>query len=211
MREGRCFIAGAGDLCPRGLYPGPGDMLIAADGGYAGLRRLGLYPDLVIGDMDSYRGSVRGIPLLRFPVRKDDTDLSLAVKAGKSQGFRRFVLYGASGGAREDHFLAALQLMAGQSRKGLQMRLVAPDFEVYALHNATLPISTRDGMTVSVFSHSRLSMGVTLKGLHYEADGLRLQSGFPMGVSNAARGSRALIGVKQGTLLVWVQTSPSLN
>ena len=207
MREGRCFIAGAGDLCARGLHPGPGDMLIAADGGYAGLRRLGFYPDLVIGDMDSYRGSVRGIPLLRFPVRKDDTDLSLAVKAGISQGFRRFVLYGASGGAREDHFLAALQLMAGQSRKGLLMRLIAPDFDVYALHNAILPISTRDGMTVSVFSHSKQSLGVTLKGLHYEAADLRLQSDFPMGVSNAAKGSRVLIGVQQGTLLVWVQTS----
>lgn len=207
MREGRCFVVGAGDLCARGLRPGPMDMLIAADGGYAGLQRLGLHPDLVIGDMDSFQGKVMGVPLLRFPVRKDDTDLSLAVKAGKSQGYRRFVVYGASGGVREDHFLAALQLMAGQNQQGLHIRLVAPSFDVYALHNASLLIPTQAEMTVSVFSHSVQSLGVTLKGLQYEAENLRLQSGFPLGVSNQAKGSRALIGVKKGTLLIWVQSA----
>ncbi len=207
MREGRCFVVGAGDLSSRGLKPGPGDMLIAADGGYAGLQRLGLHPDLVIGDMDSFKGKVLGVPLLRFPVRKDDTDLSLAVKAGKGLGYRRFLIYGASGGAREDHFLAALQLIAGQSGTGLRMRLTAQDYDVYALHNAGLIIPTTAGQTVSVFSHSTCSLGVTLKGLAYEAENLRLRSEFPLGVSNRARGSRVHVGVRQGTLLVWVQTN----
>lgn len=208
MREGRCFVVGAGDLSARGLKPGPGDMLIAADGGYSGLKRLGLHPDLVIGDMDSFQGKVRGVPLLRFPVRKDDTDLSLAIRAGKGLGYRRFLIYGASGGAREDHFLAALQLIAGQSREGQRMQLTAPNYDVFALHNGSLFIPTRAGHTVSVFSHSKHSLGVTLKGLEYEAEHLHLRSGFPLGVSNQARGSHALIGVRQGTLLIWVQTAP---
>lgn len=207
MQEGRCFIVGAGDFSPRLLAPRQGDLLIAADGGYASLRAIGLRPHLVVGDMDSLAGRVRGVPLLRFPVRKDDTDLSLAIRVGRSRGYRRFLLYGASGGEREDHFLAALQLMGGLCQEGLRIRLVAPRFSVYALCRGNLLFKTTPGSTVSVFSVSNESRGVYLRGLDYQAEDLRLQSGFPMGVSNRATGRSALVGVRRGALLVYVAES----
>ncbi len=202
--SGRCLIVGAGDVTSRGLRPRPGDLLIAADAGLLALRALGLRPHLVVGDMDSMQGPVQGLPLLRFPIRKDDTDLALAVRAGRGLGYRRFVLYGASGGEREDHFIAALQLMAGLSQQGLRVRLVAPRFRVEALHDGSLLIPTRPGTTVSVFSHSAQSLGVSLQGLDYAADDLTLLSGQPLGVSNRALHRSALIGVRQGTLLIFV-------
>lgn len=200
MRTGRCFIVGAGDFCARGLRPGPGDLLIAADGGCAPLLRMGLRPRLLVGDMDSLGTSAPGVPRLRFPVRKDETDLALSVRAGLARDYRRFLIYGASGGRREDHFLAALQLMAGLSEEGLRLRLVAPRYDVWALHDGRLLIPTVPGATVSVFSHSGQSLGVTLRGLDYPAEGLRLTSARPLGVSNRALGRSARIRLWSGEL-----------
>lgn len=207
MRSGRCFIVGAGAVTGRGLAPRPGDLLIAADGGYGKLLSLGLRPHAVVGDMDSQQGPVLGVPLLRFPVRKDDTDLALAIRLGRRMGFGCFRLYGVSGGEREDHFLAALQLMGGLAEQGLRLELVAPAYTIHALYNESRLMAARPGSTVSVFSNTTVSRGVCLRGLNYEADDLCLESGRPLGVSNEARASRILVGVKEGCLLVFIAHS----
>ena len=201
--KGICYIVGAGEFAPRGFLPKEGDLVIAADGGYQSLTALGIRPGIVVGDMDSATQSVVGIPLLRFPVRKDDTDLSLALKLGSLAGYRRFRLYGAGGGPREDHFFAAIQLMAGWSRRGMEIRLIASAFTLYAITGGSLIIPTIPGKTISVFSYSPESSGVTLRGLDYEKNNLTLRSDVPLGVSNAAAGRRALISVRRGTLIIW--------
>lgn len=203
MRKATCYIVGAGDPYTDRLAPRAGDLLLAADGGLKAFQRLGLRPHAVVGDMDSFRGDLRGVPVLRFPIRKDDTDLALALKLGARMGFQRFKLYGVAGGEREDHFQAALQLMAGASARGCDISLLARRFSVHAVTDGGLLLPTRKGGVVSVFSATDVSRGVTLRGLDYSADGLTMTSGRPLGVSNRALGSRAFIGVKRGTLLVW--------
>ncbi len=205
MRRGICYIVGAGDLCARGLMPGPEDLLLAADGGLSALQRLRLRPNAVVGDMDSFTQPVRGIPVLKFPVRKDDTDLALAIRLGGRLGFKRFRLYGVAGGPREDHFLAALQSMAGASARGLHLRLIADRYTIHTVTNGTLLLHTRPQATVSVFSATDTSQGVSLRGLDYQADSLTLHAHNPLGVSNRALFTRAMIGVRKGTLLVWQQ------
>ena len=201
--KGICYIVGAGEFAPRGFLPKEGDLVIAADGGYQSLTALGIRPGIVVGDMDSATQSVVGVPLLRFPVRKDDTDLSLALKLGSLAGYRRFRLYGAGGGPREDHFFAAIQLMAGWSRRGMEIRLIASAFTLYAITGGSLIIPTIPGKIISVFSYSPESSGVTLRGLDYEENNLTLRNDVPLGVSNAAAGHRALISVRRGTLIIW--------
>ena len=201
--KGICYIVGAGEFAPRGFLPKEGDLVIAADGGYQSLTALGIRPGIVVGDMDSATQSVVGIPLLRFPVRKDDTDLSLALKLGSLAGYRRFRLYGAGGGPREDHFFAAIQLMAGWSRRGMEIRLIASAFTLYAITGGSLIIPTIPGKIISVFSYSPESSGVTLRGLDYEENNLTLRHDVPLGVSNAAAGRRAFISVRRGTLIIW--------
>ena len=129
-----CYVVGAGDFTPRGFAPGPGDLVLAADGGYRALYSLGYTPDLLLGDFDSL-GDLplpADLPVLRFPVRKDDTDAGLALRHGLDLGFRDFALYGCAGG-RVDHLLANFQSMARVSRLGATVRLAAPDYDAWSL------------------------------------------------------------------------------
>ena len=55
--ENRCIIVSGGVFGPAPEKQ-PGDFIIACDRGYAYCGRLGLMPDLFIGDFDSYSGAV---------------------------------------------------------------------------------------------------------------------------------------------------------
>ena len=227
-----CYIVGAGDFTPRGFAPVPGDLVLAADGGYRALYSLGYTPDLLLGDFDSL-GDLPlppDLPVLRFPARKDDTDTGLALRHGLDRGFRDFALYGCAGG-RVDHLLANLQSMARVSRLGATIRLAAPEYDAWALTGpashasapstpapdasapdasapgpaATLALPDRPGGTlVSVFCHGDRAEGVTLTGLSYPLDGADLTGDFPLGVSNRRlEGQPATVSVRRGTLLIF--------
>lgn len=218
-----CYIVGAGDFTPRGFAPVPGDLVLAADGGYRALYSLGYTPDLLLGDFDSL-GDLPlppDLPVLRFPARKDDTDTGLALRHGLDRGFRDFALYGCAGG-RVDHLLANLQSMARVSRLGATICLAAPEYEAWALTGpapdtsgpaphapdgpaATLTLPDRPGGTlVSVFCHGDRAEGVTLTGLSYPLDGADLTGDFPLGVSNRRlEGQPATVSVRRGTLLIF--------
>ena len=223
-----CYIVGAGDFTPRGFAPVPGDLVLAADGGYRALYSLGYTPDLLLGDFDSL-GDLPlppDLPVLRFPARKDDTDTGLALRHGLDRGFRDFALYGCAGG-RVDHLLANLQSMARVSRLGATIRLAAPEYDAWALTGpapstpapdalephasapdgpaATLTLPARPGGTlVRVFCHGDRAEGVTLTGLSYPLDGADLTGDFPLGVSNRRlEGQPATVSVRRGTLLIF--------
>lgn len=140
-----CYIVGAGDFTPRGFAPVPGDLVLAADGGYRALYSLGYMPDLLLGDFDSL-GDLPlppDLPVLRFPARKDDTDTGLALRHGLDRGYRDFALYGCAGG-RVDHLLANLQSMARVSRLGATIRLAAPEYDAWALTGPAPDTSASD-------------------------------------------------------------------
>ena len=67
LKDGTCFIIGAGDLTVTGIDRKEGDMCIAADGGYLYCKILGMEPDLVIGDMDSLEEGMKYTPISISP------------------------------------------------------------------------------------------------------------------------------------------------
>ena len=175
------------------------DLVIAADGGQAALCRLGIRPQLVVGDFDSSEAPT-DIPFIRHPVEKDDTDTALAVKEGMRRGYEYFIFYGCTGG-RLDHTLANIQTLHRLAVEGLHGYLVADDGTVSTvIVNKALQFSPKG--TVSVFSLTDESTGVTLQGLKYPLRDARLTNDYPLGVSNEGTGAPAKISVKQGALYV---------
>lgn len=203
MRKGICYIVGAGTFTKRLLSPQPGDFLIAADGGYDSLRLHGMSPDLLLGDMDSLSHIPRHIPRMVFPEKKNDTDVSLALRVGVRQGYKRFALYGISGD-RPDHFYANLQLMADYSRRGFYIRASLPESEIYAVSQSIFKISAPPNTTVSLFCPAGKATGVSTQGFLYPLTSATLTSNFPLGVSNKTLGDKTVVSVARGTLLVFV-------
>lgn len=197
-----CFIVGAGPVAPDlRLSLRPDDLLIAADGGWLAVERMGLAPHLVIGDFDSLGHRPDHPNTVVLPTVKDDTDMGAAIRLGRERGYTRFALYGGTGG-RLAHTLANLQLLDGLSRQGCRGFLAGDGTVATAVTNGALAFPA--GMTgyLSVFCSSGTADGVTLTGLKYELTQAKLTSAFPLGVSNEFTGAPAHVCVQAGSLLV---------
>ena len=199
-----CVIFCAGGLAAPIRPFGPGDYLLAADGGVKHLQTLGLQPHGIIGDFDSLGYIPENAQV--FPVEKDDTDSMLAVKKGLELGYRRFELYGALDGKRLDHTIANLQLLQYLEDRGAEGWLVGEHYLVTAVKDATLHLPKDATGILSVFCLGKDATGVTLRGLQYPLEKGTLQSSFPLGVSNHFIGEAASVTVESGTLIVLYDT-----
>ncbi|MDO5022318.1 MAG: thiamine diphosphokinase [Eubacteriales bacterium] len=204
MRKQQCYIVGSGEW-PQNLKIKKGSFIIAADGGYDILMSKGIRPHILLGDMDSIKKIPNNIPLLRFPVRKDDTDISLAIKLCRRLRFNNVVLVGISG-SRYDQFTATLQLMANASQKGINISAELPGQRLYALHNGTLKLNKlKKNKVLSVLAPYSLAKGVDIKNCSYGLTNAVLSNAFPLGVSNLGTGESPIISVREGTLLIFVE------
>ena len=196
----KCVIITGGDFHPvQGVRPG--DTLIACDRGYAHALASGLRPDLVIGDFDSYAGSVdAGIPVRRLPFEKDDTDTMSALRYAAAEGFEEVRLYCALGG-RLDHTLSNLQALGWAAEHGIFAAIESPDCRVFALRAAALRLPRREGFSLSVFALTDRCR-VTIRGAKYPLEEAEIGSRFPIGVSNEWAADEAVVTAHEGTLLI---------
>ena len=176
------------------------DFIIAADGGFVHTQKLGITPDIILGDFDSlgYTPDRANV----FPVEKDDTDAMLAVRRGLQLGYRKFVLYGSLDGPRLDHTVANFQTLQFLADRDAAGYLVGSGQLVTVVKNGSLTFPAGMEGTISVFCMGKDAEGVTLEGLYYPLENGTLTAGFPLGVSNHFTGKPSWITVTQGSLLV---------
>lgn len=192
----------------------PGVQLVAADGGYLHMQRLGVQPHLLIGDLDSLPeaeiNSLRaaGVELKIFPREKDATDLELALQHLAAKGVKEIRVVAALGG-RLDQTLANLYLLEMDELKGIDVRLDDGREEILIIRSQAIVKGTA-GDTLSLLSLERCARGVTTKGLKYPLDGERLCSSRSRGVSNVMLDTEASIEVRSGALLcIHTRLTPS--
>ena len=197
---GKCVIFCAAEFDTLAEPIRPDDFIIAADGGLAHLKELGLKPNEILGDFDSLGYTPDDATV--FPVEKDDTDAMLAVRRGLSLGYREFILYGSLDGPRLDHTVANFQTLQFLCDNGGFGCLVGKDQLVTVVKEGILRFPEGSEGTVSLFCLGAEAEGVTLNGLYYPLEKGRLTPGFPLGVSNHFTGREAVITVEKGSLLV---------
>lgn len=212
QRTGICIIIGAGELTVDAIPVRPEDFVIAADGGYAHCRQLGVEPDLILGDFDSLdEENRRLVEALRreqpdrvqiFPVIKDDTDMLAAMKEGLKRGFVSFDLYAAAQGKRLSHTIANIQCLNYLKGHGASGRLMEAEETVFLLRNETVTFEEKERGFLSLFSLGDRAEGVTIRNMKYLLDEAVVTNAFPVGVSNEFIGKAGSVTVKNGTLLV---------
>ncbi len=203
IAQSRCYIFAAGDyknthIDTKTMEDG---FIIAADGGYAYLKKNCIRPHLAVGDFDSLMFVPNDVEVIRHPCEKDDTDMMLAVQEGFKRGYDNFIIYGALGG-RIDHTLANIQILQYIANKGGHGTLCNDDEILTAVCNDSITFSSEHHGTVSVFCLGEDAEGVTIKGLKYEVTNVRLNSHIPLGISNEFIGKEAEITVSKGCLVV---------
>lgn len=213
MSDAICYIFGAGEFSSCEITLEENDLVIAADGGYDHLIRMGLRADVALGDFDSVSsGELWNDTIcekMTYPPEKDDTDMMLAIKLGLSRGFRRFAIYGGLGG-RLDHTIANIQALSYLAEQRAQSVLYHEDYALTVIKDSSYTIEKTYAGCVSVFSLSDTSKNVTIRGLQYEVEGITLTNTVPLGISNTAAGKKGIISVENGTLLIlWHNTAVS--
>ena len=205
-----CYIFGAVNYQSEINKPDKSDYLIAADAGYSLMKNYNIVPDVIIGDFDSLNDIPEEKDLIRHPVRKDDTDLMLAVKHGFSKEYNKFIIYGCLGG-RIDQTFATIQTANYITDNGGKVICVSDNECITVVKNSEIMFKEKRNGIISVFSLTDTSEGVCLNNLSYPLLNATITSSFPLGVSNEFTGEKSSVKVKNGTLLViWNGTPDDL-
>lgn len=183
------------------------DLVIAADSGAATALQHGCTPAIIVGDFDSLdpltaqqlqeQGS-RSIPA---PVAKDETDTELAIQVAIEQGADAITILGWLGGARFDHTMANILLLAGFETPPI--RLVDGPSTCWLLRGpeqATINGQVDD--LLSLLPLTSDATGIRSQGLYYQLHGETLHFGKPRGVSNVLTQDQAEVSLEGGLLLI---------
>ena len=210
VRPKRALVVADGDLDSASDLANGWALIVAADGGLAKAERVGLEPQLVVGDGDSLTAEVLarlqrdGVEVVLHSREKDASDTELAIRAAVDRGATEVVLAGALGGARADHALANLLLLAAPDIRA-QLTLVDGRTTVRVIGRygpEKLDIDGAPGDLLTLLALSDEVCGVTLAGLAYPLQGATLRQGSTLGLSNELADRHATVSVDSGRLAV---------
>lgn len=197
----RCVIVGRMDVDPRIQDYSKECFVIAADGGLLNIEKNNIIPDLIIGDFDSLGFEPEGENVIKHPVRKDDTDMMLAVKKAVDLGYQEIIIFGGCGG-RLDHTLANVNTMVYALEKNVNISILDSENDMY-ITDDEIKLSHRDKDNFSLFTIEEKAV-VDIEGAKYSGSGIVISNNTTLGVSNSFVEDEAIINVVDGTVLVIV-------
>ena len=186
--------------------------LIACDKGYEVCERLGVKPDLLIGDFDSaeagvYESASRAdVKIVKLNPVKDDTDAEAAldIAINKTNSGDEIYLLGATG-KRLDHFLGNISLIG----KGLKADRKVVMLDIYNSIKMIKPgdkyCITREsqfGKYISVFPYMGPVRGLNMTGFKYPVSDGFIEGFNTLTVSNELTEEQGCINIEEGILIV---------
>ncbi len=194
-----------------GMHPPPqkvrslsrkADIVVCADGGanYAG--KIGIRPDIILGDLDSITPQTvkkfKNIPLM-YVDDQETTDLEKAILYCLNLKSSSVTIAGGLG-SRIDHATGSLGCLKKYSSRCNIM--LYDSLGVLVPVRTFLRMRTQPGEHISLIPLTRCS-GVTTKNLKYPLTNEPLEIGVREGISNEATGRTVSVRVHRGTLLLY--------
>lgn len=180
--------------------------VICADGGANHLKRLGIIPTTIIGDLDSinkedleYYKSQK-VEIIRFNSEKDETDTQLAIQFAMSLQISELVLLGALGN-RLDHSLANIYLLQSVVSQGVKVSIMNENNIIYLVVKE-VQLQGKKGDTISLLPFTDQVTGIDVKGLYYPLEDATMRKANPYGISNIFTKEIVDISIQSGLLLV---------
>ena len=189
-----------------------GDYLVAADGGANHLLKMGILPEIVIGDLDSvdedtlFQMTSAEVNIEQYSEDKDETDIELALHYAVEMQPSAILIVGALGG-RLDQTLANLSILTDPTLPAIDIRLDDGVEEAFfcrasAANGRQAEIRGRSGDTVSLIPWRGPVEGVTTEGLQWPLYSETLYPHKSRGISNAMLKDVASVNIQSGLLLV---------
>lgn len=208
LEKGKCVIISGGVLedeeFHRQILEGA-EMVICADGGARHAKRLGIRPDMVMGDLDTLREEEirewqeKKVELIKYPPAKDYTDTHLCLLKALELGYRNIVMIACLGG-RIDHALANIFLLTIPQAREANVRICGPREELFLVKEETT-LSGEKGELLSLFPLTEGASGIVTKGLAYQVPEGKFAFGACNGISNVFCEPEVKIAVGEGLLL----------
>jgi thiamine pyrophosphokinase len=196
-----------------------GDYLIAADGGANHLMKMGILPEIVIGDLDSvdedtlFEFTSAEVEVEQYSEDKDETDIELALRYAVELRPAAILVIGALGG-RLDQTLANLSIVTDPALPAIDIRLDDGVEEAFFCRAKTAKggqaeIQGRSGDIVSLIPWHGPVEGVTTEGLQWPLYAETLYPDKSRGISNIMLADSASVSLQSGLLLIVHRRFPS--
>ena len=204
----KAFIYIGGSIFPENITekPDKDDLCIAADSGYANAKRLGVTPDILVGDFDSLSDEDKSnIPantkIITVPAEKDFTDTQLAVKTALENGAKSIVIIGGLDG-RLDHTLSNLAILENLYANNVRAIITNGANRTRYIKSSSELIARSNFKYLSVIARDEKVKGVSVDGCKYPLKNATLSSKFQYAISNEILKNCALISVKRGGIYI---------
>ena len=181
--------------------------IVAADGGARIAQQFDIFPNLIIGDLDSLNEQEiayfqrHEVTILAYTPEKDETDLELALQWAIKKGANQICIVGAIGG-RFDQTLANVYLLTLPMLENCEVALVSDNQEIRLLRPDNHQINGKIGDTISLIPLNGDVQDISTEYLQYPLSNEILHFGPARGVSNVMLRDVAHLTFATGLLLV---------
>lgn len=175
------------------------EYLLCTDGAFAYMSDIDIFPDAVIGDLDSLEFTPEDVAVYHIE-DQDTTDFEKALDFLVDMQFERVVVLGSTGG-QHDHFLGNLNA-AYKFRNELNI-LFFDQTQYFFLTEKDCTFSTEIGKIVSLFPFPECTIK-SLSGLKYTLNMETLTLTSRVGTRNITSHKSVKIEVHDGALWVFV-------
>lgn len=190
------------------------DFVVAVDAGFSVCMELGIHPDLLVGDFDTFgREKIekyKADPSFRFDIHqpeKDETDTELAFRDVLKAGYTEVDVLGALGG-RIDHEISNIHLLVQGKKNGLNVNFFDSRNRIFIL-DASIEkehVFLKDqlyGKYVSFLPLTEKVNGITLTGFKYPLlnKNISILENPSLCVSNEVEEPQAVIHFEEGILI----------
>ncbi|MFQ9933959.1 MAG: thiamine diphosphokinase [Lachnospiraceae bacterium] len=184
--------------------------IIAVDGGLESAVRLGIMPDVILGDFDTVDQSLlreyegKGCEIARLNPVKDDTDTEAAFLKALSYRPDEIHILGAIG-SRFDHSYANIFLLKRAYEAGVKAYIITEMCRISLITgDVALKKDSLYGKYISLIQFDGKASGVTLKDFVYEVRNFDFDTDktYRLGISNELNKPEGYIHIDSGYMLL---------
>jgi len=181
------------------------DFKVCCNGGSRNSYKLGIIPDIVIGDLDSLDDMISDYisnsKIIKYPKEKDKSDAELAIEFLKEQGVTALDIIGCTG-KRFDHELMNIFLVSKYSKE-VDIKLLGNNYNGYFLNEekSSFKQLINKGINFSLIPLQKLIIR-EISGAKYDINNAIIRPGDTLTLSNEGIGKEVKISIEKGRALL---------